>query len=299
MSVRAPWRHPWFRHLRLPFNLALSPIYLYGAASGSDAAGVRAPLAEPSFWLAFASLHLFLYAGTTAFNSYYDRDEGPIGGMLRPPAVDAGLLPFSLAVQGLGLLLAVPVGGTFVGLWLVLFAIFTAYSHPAVRLKARPAAALSAIALGQGALAFALGWTVFAPLADVLRPIGLLRMVLTAAIVTGLYVVTQSYQANEDRARGDRTLPVLLGPARALRWATAILAPGGALLAIDLARWTTPAVGVAAAVVLAGLGLAMLSWSRSVERRPVHANFRIAMTFVGVASGTAGALLVWVLARPG
>ena len=50
-------------------------------------------------------------------------------------------------------------------LFAVLFAIFTAYSHPAVRLKARPAAALSAIALGQGALAFALGWTVFAPVA--------------------------------------------------------------------------------------------------------------------------------------
>lgn len=286
----------WFRHLRLPFNLLLSPIYLYGAAAGAVHAGVARPLADPAFWLAFASLHLFLYGGTTAFNSYYDRDEGPVGGMLSPPPVDRGLLPFSLVVQAIGLVLAVPVGGAFLGLWLALFALFTAYSHPTVRLKARPGVALATIALGQGGLAFALGWTVFAPAGALAAAAPLVRMALTAMIVTGLYVVTQSYQAEEDRARGDRTLPVLLGPGRALRWAAVVLAPGGAMLAVDLARWAGASIAVLAAVATVALAGALVGWSRRVEVLDTRSNFRIAMSVSTVTGVATGLLLLALLA---
>ncbi len=286
----------WFRHLRLPFNLLLSPIYLYGAAAGAVHAGVARPLADPAFWLAFASLHLFLYGGTTAFNSYYDRDEGPVGGMLSPPPVDRGLLPFSLVVQAIGLVLAVPVGGAFLGLWLALFALFTAYSHPTVRLKARPGVALATIALGQGGLAFALGWTVFAPAGALAGAAPLVRMALTAMIVTGLYVVTQSYQAEEDRARGDRTLPVLLGPARALRWAAVVLAPGGAMLAVDLARWAGASIAVLATLATVALAGALVGWSRRVEVLDTRSNFRIAMSVSTVTGVATGLLLLALLA---
>jgi len=284
----------WVRHLRLPFNLLLAPIYLYGTAAGAVQAGVARPLNDPAFWLAFASLHLFLYGGTTAFNSFYDRDEGPVGGMLSPPPVDRGLLPFSLVVQAIGLALAVPVGGAFLGLWLLLFAVFTAYSHPSVRLKARPGVAMATIAIGQGGLAFALGWTVFAPAGALAAAAPLARMALTASIVTGLYVVTQSYQVEEDRARGDRTLPVVLGPARALRWAAVVLAPGGAMLAVDLARWAGTPVAVLAAVGTAALATTLLAWSRRVEALDTRTNFRIAMG-VSTATGVATGLLLLVL----
>jgi 1,4-dihydroxy-2-naphthoate octaprenyltransferase len=286
----------WFRHLRLPFNLLLSPIYLYGAAAGAVHAGVARPLADPAFWLAFASLHLFLYGGTTAFNSYYDRDEGPVGGMLSPPPVDRGLLPFSLVVQAIGLALAVPVDGAFLGLWLALFALFTAYSHPSVRLKARPGVAMATIAIGQGGLAFALGWTVFAPAAALAGAAPLVRMALTAMIVTGLYVVTQSYQVEEDRARGDRTLPVVLGPARALRWAAVVLAAGGAMLAVDLARWAGASVAVLAAVATVALAGALVGWSRRVEALDTRSNFRIAMSVSTVTGVATGLLLLALLA---
>lgn len=295
MSTVRPRLVGWLRHLRLPFNLLLSPIYLYGAAAGAAHAGVARPLADPAFWLAFASLHLFLYGGTTAFNSYYDRDEGPVGGMLSPPPVDRGLLPFSLVVQALGLFLAIPVGGAFLGLWLALFAAFTAYSHPAVRLKSRPGAALATIAIGQGGLAFALGWTVFAPAGSLVALAPIARMALTASIVTGLYVVTQSYQVEEDRARGDRTLPVLLGPSRALRWAAAVLAPGGAMLSADLARWAGAPIAVLAAVGAVALAGALVAWSRRIEGLSTHANFRIAMSVATATSAATAVLLVALL----
>ncbi len=293
---RRPWTHPWIRHLRLPFNVLLTPIYLYGILIAADATGVSRPLSDPAVWLGWLSLHLFLYGGTTAFNSYYDRDEGPVGGMLHPPAVDAGLLPFSLIVQAVGLGLAVFVGASFTAAWTVLFLVFAAYSHPAVRLKARPAAALTAIALGQGAVGFVLGWTVVAPIGGLISPAVLVRMAATAAIVTGLYIVTQSYQVREDGARGDRTLPVLLGPTRALRLAVAVLAPGGLVLVADVARlagaWTATVVTLAFAFLAAWL----LRWAGAFDSEATEENYRTAMRISASASLGLAFLLLTLLA---
>ncbi|MDZ7706369.1 MAG: UbiA family prenyltransferase [Trueperaceae bacterium] len=293
---RPPWTHPWIRHLRLPFNVLLTPIYLYGILIASGATGVSEPLSDPAVWLGWLSLHLFLYGGTTAFNSYYDRDEGPVGGMLHPPAVDAGLLPFSLIVQAVGLVLAAFVGVAFTAAWTGLFLVFAAYSHPAVRLKAHPAAALTAIALGQGAVGFVLGWTVVAPPSGLLSPPVLLRMAATAAIVTGLYIVTQSYQVREDGARGDRTLPVLLGPTRALRLAVAVLTPGGLVLVADVARlagaWTATVVTLAFAVLATWL----LRWAGAFDPEATERNYRTAMRISASASVGLALLLAGLLA---
>jgi 1,4-dihydroxy-2-naphthoate octaprenyltransferase len=284
--------------LRLHFQPLLAPVYLFGTLVGADAAGVARPLSQPEVWLGALSLHVFLYGGTTAFNSYYDRDEGPVGGMLNPPPVDAGLLPFSLAVQAVGLALAVPVGPAFTGAWLLLFAVFTAYSHPAVRLKSRPWAALAAIALGQGAVGFALGWSTLAPVSGLATPASALRMAVTALIVTGLYVVTQSYQVAEDRDRGDRTLPVLLGPRRALRTAVTLLAPGGIVLLADLLRLGGARVAGTSAVFFAGLAVWILAWSARFEPAHVAANYRVAMRIATTAGvGLSGLLLVLLAAR--
>jgi 1,4-dihydroxy-2-naphthoate octaprenyltransferase len=282
--------------LRLHFQPLLAPIYLFGALVAADAAGVARPLAQPEVWLGALSLHVFLYGGTTAFNSYYDRDEGPVGGMLHPPPVDAGLLPFSLAVQAVGLLLALPVGPAFTAAWLLLFAVFTGYSHPSVRLKARTWTALAAIALGQGAVGFALAWLTLAPPAGLATPASALRMAVTALIVTGLYVVTQSYQVAEDRARGDRTLPVLLGPRRALRASVALLAPGGVVLLADLQRLAGTWISGATAVFFAGLAVWILAWSARFDAAHVATNYRVAMRVATTAGVGLGALLLALLA---
>src|SRR5262249_17600688 len=86
-------------HLRLPFQLLLAPVFLWGLALGGG--GVTVPVL-----LGFVAFHLFLYGGAPAFNSYYDRDSGPVGGLERPPPVVPELLPFSLALQAAGWLLA-------------------------------------------------------------------------------------------------------------------------------------------------------------------------------------------------
>ena len=284
-------RHPYLLHLRLAFNLLLAPVYLWGVflAGGS--------LADPRFWLGLLSLHLFLYGGTTAFNSFYDKDEGPIGGMLRPPPVDNGLLRFSLVVQALGLIPAALLGRDFLLTWLALFLVFTAYSHPAVRLKARPVSALAAIALGQGALGFALGWLAVAPDVPLLSAPGLVGMTSTALVVSGLYIITQAYQAYEDRLRGDRTLPVLLGAKRALLYSCLPLGAGGALLA----TWVGLRVGwnwmAGLSLFFAGVAAWLVLWALRFDESRVETNFRVAMRLVTVASVGLSLFLLLQLSR--
>lgn len=290
-------RQAHVRHLRLPFNALLSPIYLYGLLSGTVRAGAGpgTPFPAVEAVLAWLSLHVFLYGGATAFNSYYDRDEGPVGGMLHPPAVDRRLLPFSLAVQAAGLGVAAWIGSPFALAWSILFFGFVAYSHPSVRLKARPAAALAAIALGQGAVGFALGWLVVAPSATLASPSSAAAMLATALVVSGLYLVTQSYQTVEDRRRNDRTLPVLLGSRRALRIAVATLAAGGALLALDLQRMAGWGVAVPLGAAVAGLAGFLLRWASGFEEADLLGNYRRAMGVVVVAGAGLSAVLLALL----
>lgn len=303
-AVGQPGWRSYLLHLRLPFQLLLSPVYLWGVllAGGS--------IATTEFWLGYVSLHLFLYGGTTAFNSYYDRDEGPIGGMLQPPKVEEGLLPFSLAVQALGLIPAALVGWQFLVAWVSLFLVFTAYSHPAVRLKASPAAALTAIGLGQGAIGFALGWLAgkagvpgsvtgdFDNLTGgLLSPEALIGATSTAMVVTGLYLVTQCYQEEEDRARGDRTVAVLIGAKRSLQLALLPMALGGAVLV----GWSWVYLGAAWAIGLATffavLGGTQLMWVSRFDSRSVEQNFRTAMRFTTSASLGLSVFLVIQLVR--
>ncbi|HEX8448157.1 MAG TPA: UbiA family prenyltransferase [Allosphingosinicella sp.] len=221
----APFRRaaPYLVHLRLPFQLTLAPIFLWGAllSGGAWQVGTTA---------AFLALHLFLYPAATAFNSVYDDDEGPVSGLERPPQVPPGLFGFAVFLAVAGALVAAVAGLGFL-LAYALIAVWTAaYSHPAARWKSSPWKSAAAIALGQGALGFVAGWIASAPLdsGDEALIAGAAGAALTAL---GLYPATQVFQRGEDEARGDRTLAVALGPARALRLGAASLALGGAVTA--------------------------------------------------------------------
>jgi 1,4-dihydroxy-2-naphthoate octaprenyltransferase len=291
------------RHLRLPFNLLLSPLFFWGAWWST----VGAPDALDPWRLAVAwvALHVFLYGGTSALNSFYDRDEGPIGGLAEPPPVDRGLLAWSWGVQLAGAPFAAWVGGPFLVVWIALLLVATAYSHPATRWKASPAAALAAVGLGQGGLgAIAGAWAVRStwPEARALlaTPTAVAYLLVAALLVLALYVVSQAYQVEEDRRRGDRTLPVLLGARRALRVAAAVAAVGGAALAGLVALRAGIAWGLAVAAFLAALGVWQLRWSARFDERDVLGSFRTAMRFVAVAGvGLSGLLVALLVLAPG
>lgn len=259
-----------FIHLRLHFQLLLAPIFLWGffLAEGQPSIDLFA---------GFMAFHLFLYGGMTAFNSFYDRDEGPVGGLEHPPAVYPELLPFSVGIQIMGFALAATVNGVFVLLYGIIFLMGVAYSHPAVRLKSLPITGLLTVCVGQGILAGMAGAAVSSSNFSQLTPLDWLGLLAAAGLTTAFYPITQIYQIGEDTQRGDVTFAAWAGPRRTF------------IFAISLMTLSTMAVlfvfsqlfGFIWTVALGGFSLALISyliiWARRFDSSDVLSNFRRVM----------------------
>ncbi len=277
-------------HLRLHFQLLLAPVFLWGwlMAGGGLSTAVL---------LGFVSFHAFLYAGATAFNSYYDRDEGPVGGLERPPHVVPALLPFSLAVQAMGWLLAFFVNLPFWLAYAAFVALSFAYSHPRIRLKAHTLASLTVVGLGQGALAFVAAWAATrGEVGSVWSFDGALGAAASVLLILALYPLTQLYQIDEDANRGDRTVVVAWGPGRSFVLAFACTVVGGGLMLTLLGRRFG-----ALDALLVGVGLvtqvAVLAWwGRRFDAAQVRANYRRVMRLNVLNATALGGYLVVRLA---
>jgi 4-hydroxybenzoate polyprenyltransferase len=282
-----------FVHLRLHYQLVfLSPLFAWGFALGGGEFSARAAVA-------FLAFHVFLYGGITAYNSFYDRDEGPVGGLRAPPPVTGPLLGFSLAVQLLGLALSLLVGWELVALYATVMALSVAYSHPRFRWKARPILSLVVVALGQGAVGFRAGWisasTPSRPLLD--STDGLLGMAAAILLTTGFYPLSQLYQVEEDRQRGDLTFAVVHGPQASFRCALACLVSGGlCIVLVVLSRFGAldAALALAAQLLLWGF---VLRWHRRFQAA-VMANFiTLHRLQLAVSAGTLGYVSLRLLLR--
>jgi 4-hydroxybenzoate polyprenyltransferase len=264
-------------HLRLHFQLLLAPIFLWGyfLAGGTI---------RPRFWLAFVAFHLFLYGGTTAFNSYYDRDEGPVGGLEKPPPAVPALLPFSLILQGIGLLLALLVNLPFALLYAVIFGMGFAYSHPRTRWKGRPVGGLLTVGIGQGVLAGLGGWATANPDLLALTATDWMGILAAAMITVGFYPLTQIYQIDEDLARGDLTFAAWVGPRGVFRFAVAVLSVA-ALALVTVIGWR---LGWGQALIVSlfygGLLAVIIHWGYTYDQRQVIANFRRVMRIYQLTS---------------
>ena len=214
----------------------------------------------------FFIFHVLFYGGATALNSYFDQDEGPIGGLWRPPEVTRDLLIFSVAVQAAGLVAILFISRPLFGLSLVMGLVGTAYSHPAIRFKSRPWPSLLAVSVFQGMGGTAAGWLVGQEDWRTLFSVQAVLCMLSASlIITGFYPLTQIYQREDDRRRGDITFAVRWGE-RCFPLAIGCMMLAGALMAFLIWRTFGP---VEALVVVGGLavlaGLIYLWWSRFDE----------------------------------
>ena len=285
--VPALQRSKWlslFVHLRLHYQLVLlSPLFVWGFILGGRALSIRAGLG-------FLAFHVFLYGGITAYNSYYDRDEGPVGGLRVPPPVTEALLGFSLATQGVGLALALFVGVEFTLLYVLVMVLSVAYSHPRLRWKGKPILSLLVVAFGQGAIGFGGGWLCGStPPRPWLGSFdGLLGTAVATMIAVGFFPLTQLYQIGEDSARGDRTFAVAFGAKASFGFALVCTALGGAcmvpLVARLFGRWDALLVGGIFGLTL----VAIVLWQRRFKDE-IEANFRVLHRLqYGLSLGTLG-----------
>lgn len=265
-------RSTWL-HLRIPFSVYLLPIFCFAVS--------QAPQVDVGKALLIAViLHLLAYPASQGFNSYYDRDRESIGGLEHPPPVTPQLLGVSLAFDAVALLLGLLVGWRFSFLLLLCGLASKAYSHPAIRLKARPWAGWLAVTLFQGALTYAmvtLGLRGL-PLRDLWSRAIVVPASLISLLVGGAYPMTQIYQHREDAARGDMTLSRLLGVR-----ATFVFCGLALFVSTVGFFWHFSTLGRIRyfwlmVVFLLPVALYFQSWFTRVRRDHAQADFRSAMT---------------------
>lgn len=278
----------YFLHLRLAFQFLLSPVFLLGylLAGGK---------LDTHLVIAYLAFYFFGFAGGTALNSAYDRDEGPISGLAHPPPPPPHLLAFSLLWQFVGFLLALTINSTFAAIYFVMFWMSLAYSHPRTRVKGRPLLALLTIALGQGVFAFLGGWAVMrGEIVSALSFDGILGALATTLLSVGLYPITEIYQLDEDARRGDFTPARWLGPTRAFRFARICVAVGGCAGALLALTRFTLFEATALVCVIVGVEFYLARWAHTFDTRDVFGNFRRVMR---VYSLTTFGFIIWLAAR--
>ena len=163
--------------------------------------------------LGAAVLGLFLWVvclngGTLAINSAFDKDEGDIGYLREPPPVPAHLFAFGMTLLVVGGVLSLQLPAGFTAAYGACFLMSVLYSVPPFRLKAVAGVDWIINMIGFGTLTPYAGWALTGRPLD--RP-ALLVFVAFAPLFAALYPLTQLYQFEEDRRRGDRTLALMLG----------------------------------------------------------------------------------------
>lgn len=189
-------------HLRLHYQFfILSGGYLLGGLLADQ-------MQSGQFWLQFLNVHVLLYGGATAFNSYWDKDEGPIGGLKNPPKMTPWMHKVSLFMMFVGWIWALSAGWSYFTVYGISLVLFWLYSTPLARWKGHPILSLIAIGISTGLNSVFLG---FWAAGGVFSLEILLCGMGASLILLSLYPVSQIYQADEDSKRGDVTYFVKFG----------------------------------------------------------------------------------------
>ena len=235
------------------------------------AVGLRGVAAGARLGPALVGLVLWvvcLNGGTLALNSAFDRDEGDVAYLRRPPVPPRYLARFSVALMAAGQILAFRLPAPYPLIYAVCFGLSLAYSVPPVRLKGLAGADWIVNMWGFGTLTPYAGWATTGVPLDPARGLVLLAF---CPLFAALYPLTQLYQLEEDMRRGDRTLACMLGVRRSLSAAVGAAAIAFGLFAAagvragwrggaDLWRWAGLALAVAAWAVV------LLPWRRRFSR---------------------------------
>ncbi|MGF1668877.1 MAG: UbiA family prenyltransferase, partial [Balneolaceae bacterium] len=141
------------------FILHLRPHYQILILSGGFLLGglLADTMNHQQFWFQFLNVHILLFGGATAYNSYWDKDEGPVGGLKNPPVMSSWMHPASLLFQFAGLYVAWQMGIHYALIYFVSFILFWLYSTPLARWKGHPLLSIFVIAVSTGTNSVLLG----------------------------------------------------------------------------------------------------------------------------------------------
>ena len=251
-------RFDYLLHLRpaewpiMAAHTALGYLLAVGLSGAGRGIGLGPALTGLLLWV------VCLNGGTLALNSAFDRDEGDIAYLKRPPTPPRHLAAFSLGLMATGQLLALTLPVRFAAVYAVCFALSILYSVPPFRLKAVAGADWVINMWGFGTLTPYAGWATTGMPVDTSHALVLLAF---CPLFAALYPLTQLYQTEEDSRRGDRTFALVLGTRRSLDLAFAAVLVAFVLF-FAAASKDLPSLALLAGALAAWLAV-LLPWRRA------------------------------------
>lgn len=235
-----------FRVLYQVFVIAVG--YLMGSLFVGD-------FTPASFWLQYLNVSILLFGTATVYNSWQDRDEGPVGGLKNPPKMQPWMRRVALWMQFGGLLLAHYAGIEFTYIYLACMVLLWMYSTRRIRWKALPIRSLVVVAFGAGAGSFWMGYYAAGgatfSFAVIIAGIGV------AMIYLSMYTISQLGKMRLNAARGDRTFAIEMGVKGTKRFHTNSFRIGVALVGLPLVVFSWP-VGL----VFIALGIGLMYYAK-------------------------------------
>jgi len=261
--------------LRFHFSFFLMPVYWFGISQ----------VGEIDIWssiIVFFILHLLVYPASNGYNSYMDRDETSIGGLMKPSKPTKQLFFVTEIMDVLAICLSF-----FVSLYFVI-GIFSyivssrLYSYRGIRLKKYPIYGYLTVVFFQGAVIFFLvyhGCSVNKTL-----QVPALCLLASLLLIGGFYPLTQIYQHKEDLKDKVKTLSYLLGYRGTFVFCGLMYCAAFVVLAVYFINKTMVLDFYILATLMLPVILYFFYWAAKVWKEETQANFSNTMRMNIIAS---------------
>jgi 1,4-dihydroxy-2-naphthoate octaprenyltransferase len=258
-----------FLHLRFFFSVFLLPVFFFALSQVPEINWNNAILT-------FIIWHLLVYPASNGYNSFFDKDEGSIALIEKPPPVDKSLYYFSLTLDLIALILTIFVG------WALFFAVLIygtfskMYSHPSIRLKKYPFISFFIVFLFQGAFVY---WSTYASVSGMNSLYGwnlnfTIAGLICSCLIGATYPLTQVYQHEEDSKRGDKTLSLVLGIRGSFYFSAGLFLLSGVLIFAYWYRLDLLTNFWLFLIISGPVFILFISWFVEVYKNPDDANFK-------------------------
>ncbi len=194
--------HSTIQLLRFHFSFFLLPVFLFACSQVKN-------FQLGNMFLAFFILHLLVYPASNGYNSYMDRDTGPIGGIKNPLQPTRQLFYTTVLMDITAVLLSFLINVYFAAGILVYILVSRAYSYRGIRLKKYPVLGYLTVMIFQGAFTYII--TYYALEETPTTDIPLTPALVSSLLIGGFYPLTQIYQHHEDLKDGVTTISYKLG----------------------------------------------------------------------------------------
>jgi 1,4-dihydroxy-2-naphthoate octaprenyltransferase len=264
--------------LRFHFSVFLLPVSLFSFF-----------YIQPDFTFQFILVlliwHLLVFPASNGYNSYNDRDEGPIGGLSAPPPPTKALLYTVNSMDALALLLSFFVNPVFVLFVAGYILVSRLYSYRGVRLKKYPLLGFLVVFIFQGFWIFCANVFALSDPGLLVYPPVLFSAIASSFLAGTLYPLTQIYQHQSDKQDGVNTISMVLGMKGTFVFSVCMFVIASLLIYFSFYLQHSLFNFWLFNLIMLPSTLFFFSWAIRSFRNTVHVNFRNTMIMLILSSG--------------